>query len=350
MKFYTYIHLRESDNKVFYVGKGQGKRAWAHKGRNPHWRSVAAKHGVKVEVCAHWPTEQEAFNHEKFLLECFRDMGAPLTNLTDGGEGTSGCVPSQETLDKRSATTSTPAFKARLSASIKAAHARPEVKANRTAAMEELNALPEVKANRSAGARSANARPEVKAKLSAATKAANARPGVKAKRYSAIKAALSRPDVAAKLSANIKAALARPEVRVGRSATNDRAEVKARRSAAVKASYARPEVQAKHSETNARPEVKARRSAALKASHARPEVKAKISVAITASHANPATKAARKRRDAVEVQGVTHDSVRAAFIALQLPVNKHGKFRMQLKAAGQLAFGDLLFTIVPKNK
>lgn len=91
IKFYTYLHRRESDNSIFYVGKGQRRRAWITRRKsNPHWMNTVAKHGFKVEICAEWPTEAEAFEHEKFLIECFRDMGYALCNMTDGGEGASG--------------------------------------------------------------------------------------------------------------------------------------------------------------------------------------------------------------------------------------------------------------------
>lgn len=90
--FYTYAHYKP-DNSVFYIGKGRGRRAWAKDNRNPHWHHVTAKHGEhKVEVLAQWPTEQEAFEHEKFLIWCFRDMGYSMANVTDGGEGCSGLV------------------------------------------------------------------------------------------------------------------------------------------------------------------------------------------------------------------------------------------------------------------
>ncbi len=87
--FYTYLHLRESDNKPFYIGKGRGRRAWSHTSRNRKWESTVQKHGLKVEILAEWSVEQEAFEHEKFLISCFRDMGHELSNMTDGGEGVS---------------------------------------------------------------------------------------------------------------------------------------------------------------------------------------------------------------------------------------------------------------------
>jgi hypothetical protein len=98
--FYTYIHRRLSDNKPFYVGKGRKKRVSSHKSRNAYWMNVVAKHGLKVEVVAPWRTEVEAFEHEKFLIWCFRDMGFSLTNRTDGGEGVSGYSPPKDIRDK----------------------------------------------------------------------------------------------------------------------------------------------------------------------------------------------------------------------------------------------------------
>lgn len=88
--FQTYIHQRADDQKVFYVGKGSAIRSRATNGRNQHWRAVVAKHGYTITMCGIWETEAEAFEHERFLIACFRDMGAPLVNKTDGGDGISG--------------------------------------------------------------------------------------------------------------------------------------------------------------------------------------------------------------------------------------------------------------------
>jgi group I intron endonuclease len=89
MKYYTYIHTRKDNNKVFYVGKGKGKRAFSKENRNKHWHHVVNKAGYSVDVCAYWETENEALEHEKFLIACFKELSA-LVNLTDGGEGISG--------------------------------------------------------------------------------------------------------------------------------------------------------------------------------------------------------------------------------------------------------------------
>lgn len=102
MKFYTYVHLRADDWRVFYVGKGTGPRAYKTSRRNKHWQHVVAKHGYVVELCCLFETDAEAQEHERFLIACFRQIGAPLTNMTDGGDGAAGMRPSPEALQKRS--------------------------------------------------------------------------------------------------------------------------------------------------------------------------------------------------------------------------------------------------------
>jgi hypothetical protein len=88
--FYTYIHRKASDGSVFYVGKGIASRASTLHGRNKFWLNIEKKHGRTVEICARWKTEQEALDHERLLIACFRDMGCELANITEGGKGTAG--------------------------------------------------------------------------------------------------------------------------------------------------------------------------------------------------------------------------------------------------------------------
>jgi hypothetical protein len=47
-------------------------------------------------VCATWGGSEEAFEHEKFLILCFKDMGCNLANLTDGGDGPHGYKYTEE--------------------------------------------------------------------------------------------------------------------------------------------------------------------------------------------------------------------------------------------------------------
>lgn len=101
--FCTYSH-HKPDGTLFYIGKGSVKRAHAKDNRNPHWKNIVAKHGsYKVEILANWPTEAEAFEHEKFLISCFRDLGFSLANITNGGDGVAGHKHSAESKAKMSA-------------------------------------------------------------------------------------------------------------------------------------------------------------------------------------------------------------------------------------------------------
>ena len=95
--FYTYAHYTP-EGRLFYIGKGRSeRRAYNFHNRNRYWKTVVAKHGKpNVAVLAHWDTEEEAFSHEVLLISCFKDMGYKLCNLTDGGEGASGRVLSEE--------------------------------------------------------------------------------------------------------------------------------------------------------------------------------------------------------------------------------------------------------------
>jgi hypothetical protein len=100
--FYTYSHATP-EGRIFYIGKGQGKRAYVEYGRTQYWKNVVAKHGKPVvQILANWKTEAEALDHEILLIDCFRDMGYKLVNLTDGGEGVVGLKHTQETKKKMS--------------------------------------------------------------------------------------------------------------------------------------------------------------------------------------------------------------------------------------------------------
>lgn len=101
-KFYTYIHTK-TDGTPFYVGKGVGYRAYDKYSRNPYWQNLVNKHGLNVEILAYWSNEEEAFDHEKLIITCFKDMGILLANMSDGGEGNSGCKWTDESKQKLSA-------------------------------------------------------------------------------------------------------------------------------------------------------------------------------------------------------------------------------------------------------
>lgn len=71
------------------------------------------------------------------------------------------------------------------------------------------------------------------------------------------------------------------------------------------------------------------------------------SAAIAATWADPEVAAARAQRSKVFVEGRgEYRSVKAAFVALGLPVSKHIPFRMKLKASGQALFDRHSFVVV----
>jgi len=103
MKYYTYIHYKADTNEPFYIGKGHSKRAYVANNRNKWWHATVKKHGYKVEILCRFAEEQEALDHEVFLISVFKDLGYKLCNLTDGGEGTSGYKLSESSRQRMSA-------------------------------------------------------------------------------------------------------------------------------------------------------------------------------------------------------------------------------------------------------
>ena len=98
-RFYTYAYLRE-DRTPYYIGKGTGNRAY-RKNR----RIKPPKDKSRIIFLKKNLLEEEAFRHEIYMIAVFgrKDLGTGiLHNLTDGGEGPSGAVISEETRRKMS--------------------------------------------------------------------------------------------------------------------------------------------------------------------------------------------------------------------------------------------------------
>lgn len=105
---YTSWHHDTGYPVCFYVGKGSKSRVSSERGRSVFWWRVANKHGYTNVVVKSELTETEAFELERSLIKSIgrRDLGmGTLVNMTDGGEGASGHVLSDETKAKMSATT-----------------------------------------------------------------------------------------------------------------------------------------------------------------------------------------------------------------------------------------------------
>jgi hypothetical protein len=96
MAFYTYLWLRE-DGTPYYVGKGKGNRAF---NKAMHRQFPPPKERIVI-----YPVESEAdaFEAEVALIWYYgrKDLGTGcLRNLTDGGDGSSGYVHTQEAKEK----------------------------------------------------------------------------------------------------------------------------------------------------------------------------------------------------------------------------------------------------------
>ena len=92
-KFYVYMYLRE-DGTPYYVGKGKGKRAYAkRKGVKP----PSSEDRIVFPYTN--MTEEDAFQKEIELISQYgrKDIGTGiLRNLTNGGEGATGLIFTQE--------------------------------------------------------------------------------------------------------------------------------------------------------------------------------------------------------------------------------------------------------------
>lgn len=106
-RFYVYAYLRSKDsdqgpkNSPYYIGKGCGKRAFEKYGRTV----PAPVDNSYIAFVEEGLTEVEAFSLETYCIQTYGriDMGnGILRNRTDGGEGSSGAVVSEETRRKLS--------------------------------------------------------------------------------------------------------------------------------------------------------------------------------------------------------------------------------------------------------
>jgi hypothetical protein len=93
-RFYTYAYLRE-DRTPYYIGKGEGNRAYVK-----HQKGISVpKDKSRIIFLKQNLIEEEAFKHEKYMIAVFgrKDLGTGiLRNLTNGGEGSSGAIRTDE--------------------------------------------------------------------------------------------------------------------------------------------------------------------------------------------------------------------------------------------------------------
>lgn len=93
--YYVYAYLRETDRSPYYVGKGRKGRAW-----DPRGKAAGMPTNTRnIVMLRTGLTEQEAFQWEIFYIRHYgrKDIGTGiLQNKSDGGEGASGVIRSDE--------------------------------------------------------------------------------------------------------------------------------------------------------------------------------------------------------------------------------------------------------------
>lgn len=98
----VYVHRKKSDDSIFYVGIGNKNRPKS-KYRSQLWNRYVDKYGYTVEILATGLTMELAKKLEIDLISYYGrvDIGTGcLVNHTDGGEGQTGRLVSQKTIDK----------------------------------------------------------------------------------------------------------------------------------------------------------------------------------------------------------------------------------------------------------
>ncbi len=105
MMHFVYTHTRLDTGNMFYVGKGKlcrGKpyRATSRVNRNPHWKNIVNSVGFSATILVDGIDEEFAFLVEQETIDVYRRRGVSLVNYTDGGEGASGRILSEETKRK----------------------------------------------------------------------------------------------------------------------------------------------------------------------------------------------------------------------------------------------------------
>jgi len=189
-QFYAYIYRDPSRaNEPIYVGKGSGRRAWAHlkpiKRRHPFTQRLnkMIRENIQPDIeVIDAINEDHAFFLEKCLIAVIgrKDLGkGPLLNRTDGGEGNSGRVHTEESRKRMS--------EAQKRAQVHKPQQQPHRIEQRKAIAFELMKDPDRRAKISASCKQSFSDPEVRARRTESQRKAAATDAGKLQRIMAAK-------------------------------------------------------------------------------------------------------------------------------------------------------------------
>ena len=86
--FYVYEHIRNDTNQCFYVGKGTKDRCVVTRQRNKYWQNIVKKAGgFTIEIVEKDLDAKTAIELEIKRIAMYKDLGAKLCNMTQGGDG-----------------------------------------------------------------------------------------------------------------------------------------------------------------------------------------------------------------------------------------------------------------------
>jgi hypothetical protein len=175
--FYVYTHALPNTNDIygiFYVGKGNEKRVKVvGRNHNKYHMRIVKKYGgarniiVRKILCK---SENDAFDLKIKIISKLKQLGANLTNFTDGGEGASGYLHSDENKQKMSQKAKERAsredWKSKASENAKRYFSNPENRKKQSDRVKKQLSSPEAKAAHSARLKKALSNPETKLKMS----------------------------------------------------------------------------------------------------------------------------------------------------------------------------------------
>ena len=103
-KYVIYRHLKPN-GEVFYIGIGSEKRAYQKNPRSDFWKRVVSIHGYEVQILKSDLTWEDACELEILLISWYgrRNLNTgTLVNMTEGGDGSVGYSPSEESRRRKS--------------------------------------------------------------------------------------------------------------------------------------------------------------------------------------------------------------------------------------------------------